>query len=96
MINVPQEDLVKELTRVWDLEKYVIIMIKDILLYMDKNFVPKMKNYLSVEAMQTNQFKTHVVLNSTIKKRLVSLLLAEIERERNGDMVDRISIQKSV
>ena len=43
----------KEINDIWELEKYVIIMIKDILLYMDKNFVPKMKNYLSVEAMQT-------------------------------------------
>jgi hypothetical protein len=62
--SIPDEDLVKELTKVWDLEKYVIIMIKDILLYMDKNFVPKMKNYLNVEAMQTNQFKTHVIQNA--------------------------------
>ena len=51
LLSIPDEDLVKELTKVWDLEKYVIIMIKDILLYMDKNFVPKMKNYLNVEAM---------------------------------------------
>ena len=61
LLSIPDEDLVKELTKVWDLEKYVIIMIKDILLYMDKNFVPKMKNFLNVEAMQTNQFKTHVI-----------------------------------
>lgn len=47
-------------------------MIKDILLYMDKNFVPKMKNYASVEAMQTNQFRTHIVLNQLIKKKLIT------------------------
>ena len=96
LINIPDEDLVKEITKVWDLEKYVIIMIKDILLYMDKNFVPKMKNFLNVEAMQTNQFKTHVVQNAQIKKKLVTLLLAEIEKERNGEMIERIYIQKSI
>ena len=53
LLNIPEEDLIKEITRVWDLEKYVIIMIKDILLYMDKNFVTKMKSLLNVEAMQT-------------------------------------------
>ena len=53
LLEVPDEELVREITKVWDLEKYVIIMIKDILLYMDKNFVPKMKNYLNVEQMQT-------------------------------------------
>ena len=64
LVNIPDEDLVREINEIWELEKYVIIMIKDILLYMDKNFVPKMKNFLNVEAMQTNQFKTHVVQNS--------------------------------
>ena len=48
LINVPEEELLKEITSVWALEKEVIIMIKDILLYMDKNFVPKMKNSLNV------------------------------------------------
>ena len=96
LLAIPDEDLVKEITKVWDLEKYVIIMIKDILLYMDKNFVPKMKNFLNVEAMQTNQFKTHVVLNGSIKKKLVTLLLAEIEKERNGEMIERIYIQKCI
>ena len=51
LIAVPDEDLLKEITNVWALEKNVIIMIKDILLYMDKNFVPKMKNYQNVQAM---------------------------------------------
>ena len=45
LTQVPDEELLKEITNVWNLEKNVIIMIKDILLYMDKNFVPKMKNF---------------------------------------------------
>ena len=64
---MPDEELLKEVTSVWALEKEVIIMIKDILLYMDKNFVPKMKNSLNVQDMQISQFKTHVVLNPQIK-----------------------------
>lgn len=51
LINCPDEDLIRAINEIWELEKYVIIMIKDILLYMDKNFVPKMKNFLNVEAM---------------------------------------------
>lgn len=61
LLNMPQEELVQEINKIWDKQKYVIVMIKDILLYMDKNFVPKMKNYASVEAMQTNQFRTYIV-----------------------------------
>ena len=51
LINMPDEDLLKEITSVWHLEKKVIDIIKDILLYMNKNFVPKMRNYPTVEAM---------------------------------------------
>ena len=53
LINMPDEDLLKEITNVWAMEKNIIIMIKDILLYMNKNFVPKMKNYQTVQDMQT-------------------------------------------
>ena len=53
LINMPDEDLLKEITNVWAMEKNIIIMIKDILLYMNKNFVPKMKNYMTVQDMQT-------------------------------------------
>jgi hypothetical protein len=52
---MPDEDLLKEITSasgsfgyIWAMEKNIIIMIKDILLYMNKNFVPKMKNYQTV------------------------------------------------
>ena len=96
LINMPDEDLLKEITNVWALEKNVIIMIKDILLYMDKNFVPKMKNLQNVQSMQTNQFKTHVILNQSIKKKLVNLVLTEIEKERNGEMIERLYTQKVV
>ena len=48
LINMPDEDLLKEITNVWAMEKHIIILIKDILLYMNKNFVPKMKNYLTL------------------------------------------------
>ena len=78
------------------MEKKVIRVIKEILLYMDKNFAKKARNLMNVQDMQTSQFKTHVILNSQIKKRLVHLLLAEIEKERNGEMIERIYLQKVI
>lgn len=96
LINMPDEDLLQEITSVWHLEKNVIHKISDILLYMNKNFVPKMRNYPTVEAMQTNEFKKNVVMKDDIKRKLVKLLLSEIEKERNGDMVERLYLQKSI
>lgn len=37
------EDLLKKTNEVWKQEKLCIVMIKDILMYMDRNYVPKMK-----------------------------------------------------
>ena len=51
LVDLPDESVDEEIVKVWEMEKYVIIMIKDILLYMDKNFVPKMKNFVSVESL---------------------------------------------
>ena len=50
------DEFLKTLKRIWSAVKLCIIMIKDILLYMNKNFVPKLK-LQTVEHMQTSQFK---------------------------------------
>lgn len=63
---------------------------------MNKNFVPKMRNYPTVEAMQTNEFKKNVVMKDEIKRKLIKLQLAEIEKERNGEMIERLHLQKSI
>lgn len=36
------------------------------------------------------------MLNSQIKRRLITLLLSEIERERNGETIERIYLQKVI
>ena len=55
-----------------------------------------MRNYHTVEAMQTNEFKKNVVMKDEIKRKLVKLLLSEIEKERDGDMVERLYLKKSI
>jgi hypothetical protein len=57
---------------------------------MDKNFARKDRNLMPVQDMQTAQFKKYVVLQTNIKRRLVSLLLGDIEKERNGETIERI------
>jgi cullin 3 len=64
-----------ELNKTWSDEKMCIIMIKDILLYMNKNYVPKTK-LPPVEHMQTSQFKHHVVLHPLIKQRFLNRLMS--------------------
>ena len=64
------ERFLKEFNRVWKEIKECIVMIRDILLYMNKNYVPKF-NLPLVEEMQYSQFKHHVIQNPVIKERLI-------------------------
>ena len=96
MVETHDDELLKEITNQWAMEKKVIRIIKEILLYMDKNFAKKARNLMNVQDMQTAQFKKHVVLKDQIKRRLINLLLSEIERERNGETIERIYVQKVI
>jgi predicted phosphatase len=63
-------------------------MIKDILLYMNKNYVPKVK-LKPVEHMQMSQFKHQIVLHPQIKARLLARLLEDIRSERDGKVIEK-------
>ena len=54
------EQFLREFNRIWKEIKECIVMIRDILLYMNKNYVPKF-NLPLVEDMQYSQFKHHVI-----------------------------------
>ena len=43
LAQASEEDLLKKINEIWKQEKLCIVMIKDILMYMDRNYVPKMK-----------------------------------------------------
>jgi cullin 3 len=99
LLRCGDEDLLKKINETWKQVKLCIIMIKDILMYMDRNYVPKMK-LLSMDQVQTSQFKHYVILNQQIRQRLVAKLLAEIQTERDGGIVEvsqlRLTIQMLV
>ena len=70
-VKLTHDDLfLREFNRIWKEIKECIVMIRDILLYMNKNYVPKF-NLPLVEDMQYSQFKHHVIQNTTIKERLI-------------------------
>jgi len=85
----------REFNRVWKEIKECIVMIRDILLYMNKNYVPKF-NLPLVEDMQYSQFKHHVIQNAVIKERLVSLLIKDIRLERDGEVIEKTQIRSSI
>jgi len=91
----PDEDILKRMNELWKQVKLCIIMIKDILMYMDRNYVPKMK-LPSMDQLQTSQFKHHVVLQPQIRNKLISMLLSQIDSERNGHMVEVSQLRQAI
>ena len=88
-INGTQDEkFLSEFNRIWKEIKECIVMIRDILLYMNKNYVPKF-NLPLVEDMQYSQFKHHVIQNQVIKDRLVGLLIKDIRLERDGEIIEK-------
>ena len=90
-----EDRFLKEFNAKWKETKMCIDMIRDILLYMNKNFVPKY-NLPLVENMQYSQFKHHVILNPNLKNRLVNLLIQEIRSERDGGVIDKTQIRSAI
>lgn len=93
--HTPDEELLKRINQVWADVKLSIVMIKDILMYMDKNFVPKMK-LQSVEYLQTHCFQKFVVLHPEIKTKLVSIIMKEIRKERDGQKVETSHLRQAI
>eukprot|EP01128_Nolandella_sp_AFSM9_P011645 TRINITY_DN848_c0_g1_i2.p1 TRINITY_DN848_c0_g1~~TRINITY_DN848_c0_g1_i2.p1 ORF type:complete len:657 (-),score=175.31 TRINITY_DN848_c0_g1_i2:466-2391(-) len=64
------------------------LMIRDILMYMDRIYVVQ-KNVQSVYDLGLHLFYSNVAEHSKIQPRLIDTLLTSIRKERTGEMVNR-------
>lgn len=62
-------------------------MIRDIVMYMDRTYVSQRK-LVPVYETGLVYFRTIILNNSIIKNKLQSILLTNIENERNGELID--------
>lgn len=84
----PNETLLEVLSAKWNLHKVTMVMIRDILMYMDRIYVVKNKKD-KVYEFGLKLFRDVVVRQPTVKPRLKRLLLDNIRRERNGEVIDK-------
>lgn len=70
-----------------------MLMICQIFLPLDRGYVLNNPLILSIWDLSLEIFKNHIINNKTIQSRCVNGLLMLIERERNGEMVDRSLIK---
>lgn len=77
-----------ELKDKWDKHKLSSIMIRDILMYMDRTYVVAQKK-TPVYERGLQIFRDEVCRNARIKDRLLHMLLDLVQRERTGEMIER-------
>lgn len=88
------ENLLKTLTDTWNEHKTVMGMIKDILMYLDRTYVGQ-KHKLPVYNLSLKLFRENVVHNPHIRDRLRELLLSNVERDRQSQIIDKF-VMKSL
>eukprot|EP01135_Chromosphaera_perkinsii_P007936 Nk52_evm8s1073 gene=Nk52_evmTU8s1073 len=80
--------------REWESHGASMIMIRDILMYMNRVYVKK-ANVATVEDLGLQLFLDLVVRSPKIKEQLVATLLNEIHKERCGEVIERGEIKKA-
>lgn len=79
----------KKMNECWQSHCRQMIMIRSIFLYLDRTYVLQNPSILSIWDMGLQLFRVYIVLNNLVQTRTVEGLLMLIEKERQGDTVDR-------
>ncbi|XP_019170675.1 PREDICTED: cullin-3A-like [Ipomoea nil] len=87
-IEAAQGDhFLEELNREWTDHNKALQMIRDILMYMDRTFVPS-THKTPVHELGLNLWRDNIVHSSKIQTRLLNTLLELIFRERTGEIIN--------
>ncbi|KAH9609527.1 hypothetical protein KSS87_023476 [Heliosperma pusillum] len=78
----------EELNRKWAEHNKALQMIRDILMYMDRTFVPS-THKTPVYELGLNLWRDHVIHSSNIQPRLLNTLLDLVLKERSGEVINR-------
>ncbi|KAL5004108.1 hypothetical protein ScPMuIL_017564 [Solemya velum] len=73
----------------WQAHCRQMIMIRSIFLFLDRTYVLQNSSVMSIWDMGLDLFRSHIVGHILVQARTVDGLLQFIERERNGEAVDR-------
>lgn len=78
----------EELNRKWTDHNKALQMIRDILMYMDRTFIPG-THKTPVHELGLNLWRDNIIHSSKIQTRLLNTLLELVLRERTGEVIDR-------
>ncbi|KAG4383334.1 hypothetical protein AAZX31_13G049000 [Glycine max] len=82
------EIFLEEINRKWVDHNKALQMIRDILMYMDRTFIPS-NHKTPVHELGLNLWRDVVIHSSKTQARLLDTLLELVLRERNGEVINR-------
>ena len=88
------DDFLKVLSEQWKDHQTAMVMIRDILMYMDRVYVQQ-HNVENVYNLGLSIFRDQVVRCGQIQKHLRGLLLDMVARERKGEVVERGALREA-
>jgi len=88
------DDFLPSLSQQWKDHQTAMVMIRDILMYMDRVYVQQ-QNVESVYNLGLTIFRDQVVRCPKIRTHLRELLLEMVARERRGEVVDRSALREA-
>ncbi|XP_042498068.1 cullin-3A-like [Macadamia integrifolia] len=78
----------EELNRKWTDHNKALQMIRDILMYMDRNFIPS-THKTPVHELGLNLWRDNIIHSPKIQTRLLNTLLELVQKERTGEVINR-------
>lgn len=87
--SMDRQIFLKKMNHWWQSHCHQMIMIRSIFLYLDRTYVLQNPSVLSIWDMGLELFRRTILMNPLVQTRIVEGLLMLIEKERQGDTVDR-------
>ncbi|KFO30994.1 Cullin-4B [Fukomys damarensis] len=70
-------------------KRYIFIMIRSIFLFLDRTYVLQNSMLPSIWDMGLELFRAHIISDQKVQNKTIDGILLLIERERNGEAIDR-------
>eukprot|EP01041_Mallomonas_annulata_P007028 gene7028-14297_t len=91
----PNDGLLDVLNRAWSDHMITMRMIKDVLMYMDRTYVVQHKKS-SVQNLGSYLFRETIIYHTSVRERLRTILLDNIQLDRTGYVIDRDSMKNTL
>ncbi|KAL3924372.1 MAG: hypothetical protein SGILL_001087 [Bacillariaceae sp.] len=95
LAQVPESKLLEEIASTWAEHQITMIMVRDILMYMDRTYIMKERRR-PVYELGLHLFRLAVWEHPNVKSRASELLMTAIGNERNGLLTDDRTVLKQV